>query len=204
MIIDTGAYKLSENQYLVPEAVKKQIVIGHTGTNGMKHFIKWATRLNGGYKKTAAFTISKNGQVFNHFDPIYSSNILNNPYLDKRSIVILLENEGWHVNDKENNEFINWLGYIYNKPDEIIEKKWRNYQYWAPYTKEQFESCIVLVNHLCDEFYIAKNAVAHNTKLDNVIDFEGIMYRSNIDINYTDLNPTWDFNLFKQRIENED
>lgn len=204
MIIDSGKYRLGEDQYLIPEAVKKQIVIGHTGTKGMRHFTKWTTRLNGNYKKTAAFTISKSGQVFNHFDPIYSSNILNNPHLDKRSIVILLENEGWLVKDPENNEFIDWLGHIYNKPEEVTGRLWRNYKYWIPYTKEQFESCVVLVNHLCKEFYISRNAVPHNTKLDDFMDFEGILYRSNIDVNYTDLNPTWDFNLFKQRIENED
>jgi hypothetical protein len=204
MIIDTATYKLDENQYLVPEAIKKQIVIGHTGTMDMKHVTKWKTRLNGNYKKTAAFTISKSGQVFNHFDPIFSSTILNNPYLDKRSIVILLENEGWLSKDGENNEFIDWLGYIYNKPEEIIEKKWRNYQYWSPYTIEQFEATVALVNHLCEEFYINRYTVPHNTKLDDLLDFEGIMYRSNLDINYTDLNPSWDFNLFKQRIENED
>src|ERR1044072_4051225 len=204
MIIDTETYKLSENQYLVPETIKKQIVIGHTGTRDMKHVVKWTTRLNGKYKKTAAFTISKGGHVFNHFDPIFSSSILDSIHQDKRSIVILLENEGWLTHDEENDEFIDWLGYIYNNPEEIIEKKWRSYQYWAPYTKEQFESTVELVKQLCDEFFIPRYAVAHNTKLDEVIDFEGILYRSNFGVNYTDLNPTWDFSLFKQMIENED
>src|SRR5689334_16582613 len=117
MIIDSSTYKLSENQYLTPEAVKKQIVIGHTGTRDMKHFTKWTTILDGNYIQTAALTISKRVQVFNHYEPIYSSNILGGAHLHKRSILILHENERWLVYDTENKEFIDWLRYIYNKPD---------------------------------------------------------------------------------------
>jgi hypothetical protein len=76
MRIDEKSYCLSDDNYMKFETIKKQIVIGHTGTNKMRHIEKWKNRLNGKYKKTAAFTIDTNGKVYKHFDPIYFSEIL--------------------------------------------------------------------------------------------------------------------------------
>jgi N-acetyl-anhydromuramyl-L-alanine amidase AmpD len=203
MIIDTTTYQLPESNYLTPETVKKQIIIGHTGSKDMKHFTKWMTRLNGNYKKTAAFTIDAAGRVFNHFDPLFSSNLLGRVEIDKKSIIILLENEGWLTKDAERGEFLNWVGHIYNKPENVVEKRWRNYQYWSPYSEEQFNSTVELVNQLCDEFFIPKFVISHNTKVEGLDNFEGVLYKSNIDKNNTDLNPSWGFVQFKQLIENE-
>jgi hypothetical protein len=203
MVIDSVTYKLPDNNYLRPEAIKKQIVLGHTGTWGMNHFTKWITRLNGRYQKTAAFTIDVAGTIFNHFDPIYSSNLIGKADIDKKSIIILLENEGWLAHDPEINQFSNWVGHIYNNPEKVFEKRWRSYQFWAPYTEEQFESAIQLVNQLCDEFFIPKFVIPHNTKLEGLAEFEGVLYKSNIDKNNTDLNPAWNFEGFKTRVEYE-
>lgn len=203
MNIDYNTYRLPDNNYLTPETIKKQIVIGHTGTEGMKHFAKWTTRHNGNYKKTAAFTIDAAGQVYNHFDPVYSSNLIGKVEIDKKSIIILLENEGWLIKDPEKGQFLNWIGHIYNKPEEVVERRWRNYQFWPPYTEAQFKAAIDLVNQLCQEFFIPKFVIPHNTKIDGLDEFEGVLYKSNIDKNNTDLNPTWDFELFKQNVENE-
>ena len=74
MIIDTTTYTLSDKHYIKEQTNKKQIVIGHTSTSQMRHVTKWENRLNGEYKKTAAFTISKDGNIYQHFDPIYFSN----------------------------------------------------------------------------------------------------------------------------------
>ena len=203
MLIDDKKYQLSDLNFIKEETIKKQIVIGHTATNKMKHFIKWVTRLNGKYSKTAAYTISTNGKIYQHFDPIYSSNILKNTELDKRSIIILLENEGWLTKNNEKNEFINWFGDIYNKPENVVEKRWRGYTHWVPYTDKQFDSTLWLTKKLCDEFYIEKFAIPHNTKLENFDDFKGVLYRANLDKDYTDLNPSWNFEYFKYKLENK-
>jgi hypothetical protein len=202
MNIDKTTYKLSENNYFNEETIKHQIVIGHTSTHDMKHVIKWKNRLNGKYKKTAAFTIDINGKVFNHFDPSFFSGFLENLELDKKSIIILLENDGSLIKDTENNQFINWIGHIYNKPELVIEKRWRNYQYWAPYSESQVKTAVELVRSLCKEFYIPIFAVPHNTKLDNVDGFEGILYKSNLEKHYTDLSPAWNCEIFKNKLEN--
>ena len=201
MIIDTTTYKLSNSNFIEEETIKKQIMIGHTGTHNMNHFTKWVNRLNGTYKKTAAFTIDLSGNVYQHFDPIYFSPILDNLDMDKKSIVILLENDGWLVKDTEKNHFINWIGNIYNKPDDIIERKWRGYSYWVPYTIKQMESAVLLANKICEEFFIDKFAIPHNIKLDTLDDFKGVLYRSNIEKYYTDLSPAWNCELFKSKLE---
>lgn len=201
MIIDSVSYQLSTDNYFQIESIKKQIVIGHTYNHDMKHIIGWQHRYNGKYKKTAAYTISADGVVYNHFQPKFQSKYFNNLEMDKKSVVILLENDGWLIKDDKTNEFFTWIGDIYNEPSKIVEKKWRGYEYWAPYNKKQIKSLEGLVKLLCDEFSIPLIAIDHNTKLDDVLDYEGIIYRSNLNKNYTDLSPSWDFIMFKNKIE---
>jgi N-acetyl-anhydromuramyl-L-alanine amidase AmpD len=203
MVEINNDFLLNENNYISVNCVKTNIILASTFNNNMRHVIGWKNRLNGKNKKTAAFTIDAAGTIYKHFDPKNYSNFLKNVNLNTKSIVILLENDGWLVKDNNKNEFINWLGDIYKEPDLVFNKKWRGYEYWVPYTKEQFEATIDLVKILCNEFDIPLQAISHNTKVDNINDFNGVIYRSNIEKHYTDLNPSWDFNEFKNRIENE-
>jgi Na+/proline symporter len=64
-----------------------------------------------------------------------------------------------------------------------------------------FDSALNLVSNLCDEFNIPKNVISHNTKINNFFDYRGVLYKSNLNKNYTDLNPSWDFDKFKQKLE---
>lgn len=196
-------YGLPEKNYIKVETIKKSIILGNLYNSPEINFTKWTTRYNGDYKKTAAFTIDVAGCIYRHFDPTYYSNIIGNVELDKRNIVILLENEGWLVKNEKENKFIDWMGYIYNRSDEIFEKKWRNQQFWAPYSIEQVDSTINLVTKLCGDFNIKKLVIPHNTKIDDTENFEGIFYRSNIEKHYTDLSPAWSCENFKYRLENE-
>jgi hypothetical protein len=142
MDINDRDFFLDEKNYIKEETIKKQIVIGHTGNNNMSHFVKWTTRLNGKYNKTAPYTINSDGIVYQHYDPIYTSKMLGNIDLDNKSIIILLENDGWLIKDEEKNKFFNWVGNIYNKPDLVVEKRWRGYLHWAQYTKKQLQSTV--------------------------------------------------------------
>jgi N-acetyl-anhydromuramyl-L-alanine amidase AmpD len=202
MIIDRKTYKLEPKNYTPIESKKTRIVLGHTNNYDMKHFIGWQKRLNGKYQKTAHFTISKDGNVYEHFDPKFYSSYFKYHDLNSKSIVVLLENEGYLIKDSKNQQFITWLGDIYKGGSDVLEKKWRNLNYWAPYTKEQMNSAVELVNTLCDDFNIPRDTINHNTKLNSLGDFSGILYKANLDKFYTDLNPTWDFEVFKNKIEN--
>ena len=194
-------YLLPVNNYTPIETIKEQIVLGNTFNSNMRHVKGWLHRYNGNYKKTASFTISKNGEIHQHFEPKYYSRILDSEKQNKKSIVILLENEGWLLKDDKKNQFITWLGDIYNL-DGVNTKKWRDYEYWTPYTEKQIESIVSLIISLCDEFNIPKLVINHNTKIDNLDDFKGILSKSNLNKNYTDLSPSWDFSVFINKIEN--
>lgn len=201
MVLDETKYVLSDNNYIKQESQKTQIVIGHTFNSDMKHFLGWQNRYNGKYNKTAAFTIDAAGFVYKHFEPKYKSNFFDLDELNDKTIVILLENYGWLNKDNEKKEFITWLGDIYNKSSAVIDKRWRNNRYWDPYTLEQQDACLSLVSKLCEDFNIPKTVISHNTKIEKFFDYKGVLYRSNLDKNYTDLNPSWDFEIFKQKLE---
>lgn len=201
MIIDNKTYHLNEKNYVRLESNKSLIVLGHTNNSEMKHFIGWQKRLGGLYKKTAHFTILRDGTIHQHFDTKYSSEYFPNQLLNNKSIIILLENEGYLTKDSKTNEFITWLGDIYKEKDNIVEKKWRNLNFWISYTKEQFDSTIELVKSICTRHGIPKDSMSHNTKVNNLGGFSGIVYKANLEKFYFDLNPTWDFQLFKTKIE---
>lgn len=201
MNLDKETYVLSENNYIKEETQKTQIVIGDTFNGDMRHFFGWEHRYNGKYKKTAAFTIDAAGLIYRHFDPKYKSNFFDIKELNDKSIVILLENYGFLYKDVEKKEYITWLGDIYNKSTSVTDKRWRNNRFWDTYTEEQIESCLKLVSSLCDEFNIPKKAISHNTKIDNFFDYSGVLYHSNVNKNCTDLNPSWSFDIFKEKLE---
>ena len=201
MIINNVKHLLPLNNYISVETVKKQIILGHTFNHDMRHIVGWLHRYNGEYKKTAAFTIDINGVIYQHFDPKYHSRYFNNADLDKKSIVVLIENEGWLTKDNVKNEFITWIGDIYNKSNKVVDKKWRGYDYWSSYNEKQVESAIVLIKKLCGDFDIPMTSVSHNTKIDNLVDYTGVIYKSNLEKHYSDLSPSWDFIKFKNKLE---
>jgi hypothetical protein len=194
------SYILSKDNYTRIESIKKQIVIGNTNNHDMKHYIGWVNRYNGKYKKTAAFTIDIHGTIYKHFEPKYQSEYFKDLEQNNKSIVILLENDGWLTKNDEKNSFLSWLGYIYKEQD-VFEKKWRANNYWAHYGKEQIDSAVKLVKELCNEFYIPLTAMTHNVKMNDLEDYTGILYKSNIEMYYTDLSPAFDFEYFINNIE---
>lgn len=201
MNIDDKTYKLDSKNFIQLESKKTKIVLGHTFNNNMRHVIGWNTRYNGKYKKTAAFTVALDGTIYKHFEPKYHSNYFKNRDLNLKSIVILLENNGPLSKDYKNNQFITWTGDIYKQTNDVVEKKWRGSLYWPSYSEEQFHSTIELVKSLCNDFNIPLVAINHNTKVEYLGDFSGVLYKSNLDKHYTDLNPCWDFEIFKENIK---
>jgi N-acetyl-anhydromuramyl-L-alanine amidase AmpD len=200
MNIDNKKYQLPSNNYIPIVSTKKQIVIGNTFNKDMLHYTGWLHRYNGNYKKTAHFTITKDGKIYNHFDSKYFSHFFKDNKLNEKSIIILLENEGYLIKKNKKLEFINWVGSIYNESDKIFEKKWRGYNYWDSYSEKQMESLSELVLMLCERFNLPVTIVNHNTKIEQINNIS-IFYRSNIKKYFTDLNPSWDCEFFKNKIE---
>lgn len=201
MKINNQTYKLGINNYIKNRHSKQQIVIGSTFSENMNHVSGWKTRFGGKSKKTAAFTIDIYGNIFQHYPPEYYSEFFGIIGLDEHIIPILIENEGWLTKNVKTNEYINYVGNTYNRKDSVVEKNWRGHKYWAPYTLEQLDSAIKLCNYLCKTFGIQFQTISHNTKFDGIYDYNGIVYKSNFDKNYTDLSPAWDYVGFKNKIE---
>ena len=203
MHLDNKTYILNKNNYYRSNNKKTQIVIGHTLSKDMSFFGGWLNRMNGKFKKTTPFTIDLSGKIFNHYSPNYHSDFLGFDPHDLKIIPILLVNEGWLIKDIINNQYIDWVGNIYEREDKIVERRWRSHTYWAPYTEKQIKSLVELVKHLCGEFEIEKRVIEHNTQVYDIDKFEGIVFKSNYNKNTTDLSPAWDYNIFKQLVENE-
>ena len=201
MDINLEKYKLDDKNYYLTEFNKRQIVVGNSFSEKDYHIKGWQTRMGGDYKKTSTFTIFKNGEIHQHFEPSMYSDFLDNKSMDKKIISISMENQGWLQKDLTNNEYFNWVGNIYKKNKVVFEKRWRGYTYWDNYTKKQITACSELVRYLCDRYNIPKNCVGHNTYIDGIEYFEGVAYRSNYYKDSTDLNPSWDFRKFKELIE---
>ena len=199
--INNQTYKLSQNNYIERHHSKQQIVLGNTFSEHMNHVNGWKTRNGGKFKRVSTYTIDFYGNIHQHYPPEYYSHYFNITGVDEHIITISIENEGWLVKDIVNDEYINYVGNIYNRKDDVIEKSWRGQKFWAPYTNNQLDSTVKLCKYLCDTFGISKETVSHNTKFDDVHEFIGVTYKSNFGKHYTDLSPAWDYNTFKNKLE---
>lgn len=195
--INKEKYSLNENNYYGLVYEKTQIVIGHTGRKDMRHYNGWLKRNFGNYKKTAAFTIDRDGKVYQHYDPIYFSDFIEHDQ-DRCSIPITLVNVGWLKFNELNNTYKDWLGHSYSPKNNFIKRNWRNREFWFPYTKEQEESLFLLVNKLCDDFDIKKECIGNNIYDENADIYKGITFRSNYYSELTDVSPAFKMDLFKE------
>jgi N-acetyl-anhydromuramyl-L-alanine amidase AmpD len=197
MLIDIDTYKLTESNYHKENYDKTQIIIGHSFQKEMLHYAGWIYRLNGKNKKTATFTITKEGIVYQHYDPNYYSSFINNQQ-DKASISIVLENLGWFRKDAMIDRYVDWLGNSHKKNNgEILNKRWRNYTYWDCYTEIQMNSLTELLTELSQKYNISKDFIGHNVFDENVDLFKGITFRSNYYQESTDVSPAFDMEILK-------
>ena len=201
MLIDNEKYKLENGNFYHKEYQKTQIVLGNTFNIGMDHVKGWKHRNLGNYKNTSTFSIDRKGNIYEHYDPKFYSDFIGNENYDKKIISILIENRGWLLKDITKNIYIDWVGNIYNKKINVVDKRWRGYNYWEPYTNKQLNSTVELVKYLCDKYDIKPSVVGHNTYIEDITLHEGISFRSNYSKHMTDLNPAWDYIKFKNKIE---
>lgn len=189
--------QLYHTNYVNTQFDKKQIVLCDTHRKGFLHYRYWLDRLDGRYKATTPFTVDKDGKIYKHYDPKYMSAIMGNKAVDMKNIYISLVNMGWL---KENDgKFYNWIGDEFE--DTPFRCEWRSKYFWDPYTKEQIDSVIELCSYLCNEHGIPFSCMRSNTIFNYASDFEGVTYKSNHGSMFTDINPSWDFKGFKNKLE---
>ena len=183
------------------EKEKKQILLTHSGRNIMDYMMSIKYRFNGVPKKLPHYLIGRDGKVVQVLEDKYNSNFSSNDRVNSKSIVICLENLGWLEKVPLKLHHINWIGNIYK--GDVFDKKWRDYFFWQPYTESQINSLAELCNELSKEMKIKPNLIGHNTKLTGIEKYEGIVVRSNFDVTHTDVNPSFNFEEFLKKIENE-
>lgn len=199
-MIDFSSYTLTEKNYYNLETNKKQIVIGNSFNINMYHYVGWIHRTGGFYKKVSNFSIDREGKIYQHFDPKYYSDFLPNSIYNKNIISIILVNEGWLDYDIKDKKYLNSLG-NFHKGNDVLEKRWRSHSFWDTYPEKQVESLINLTKYLFEKYNITKKVLSHNTYVKDISGFEGVTYRSNWIKDSTDLSPSFDFDIFKNKTE---
>jgi N-acetyl-anhydromuramyl-L-alanine amidase AmpD len=179
---------------------KKQIILCHTSREVEEYLTSLKVRYNSKYDKIPNYIITKDGRILQLLPDEGHSNFFMESNINRNSIIVCLENLGWLEKKPLTNHYINWKGSIYNQ--EVYEKKWRDFFFWEPYSEEQVKSTAELCLHLTEILKIKKMCVGHNTKIDGVENFEGIVSKSNFDGKYTDLNPSFSFDTFNKLIQN--
>lgn len=181
---------------------KKQIILCHSFRpkenylNGLKY------RKNGEYGKIPNYFITKEGEILNLISDDSYSKFFSDSDVNRNSIVICLENLGWLNKTPLGLSYSNWIGDIYSKT--IFERKWKDKIFWEPYSEEQLSSLVELSKKLLTKFSIDNKFIGHNTKVDGVKLFNGIVCRSNYNSRYTDISPAFQYEKFKNLIENDE
>jgi hypothetical protein len=179
---------------------KKQIILCNSFRPQGEYLNSLKYRFNGNYKKIPNYLITKSGVVLNLISDDSYGNFFSENEVNKNSIVICLENLGWLQKTPLGLSYSNWIGDIYSK--DIFERKWRSKIFWEPYTKEQITSLVELSKKLLKKFSIDNKFIGHNTRVDGVKLFNGIVCRSNFSDKFLDLNPSFEYEYFKKEIEN--
>ena len=187
---------LGESKY------KKQIILCETKRDYKNYIMSLKSRYSGKNPYLPNYVISRDGEVYNIMKPSNYSNFLNNPNLDKNSIIICLENFGWLEKKPIENIYLNWIGDIYKK--EVFERKWRDRNFWQPYdNNKQIESLVNLLKTLCEDFEIPKVCPETNVVLANADKFRGIVSRSSFNLDFKDLNPSFDFKRLQKLLSDD-
>ena len=187
--------------YLGTNQNKKQIIITETKRDYKNYINALKYRYNKKNTYLPNFIVTKEGEIYKILDSEKYSNYMQDQELDKNAIIIALENHGWLKKNALDNTFLNWVGDIYKK--EVFEKKWRDQLFWDPYNEKQIEVLSKLTNQLCEEFNIPKTCIDSNVRQEGVENFRGIVTKSNFDFIHKDVNPSFNFKLFKKNLENE-
>ena len=180
---------------------KKQIILCHTSREVEEYLTSLKFRYNSKYDKIPNYLVTKNGKILQLLPDEGHTNFFSEDNINRNSIIVCLENLGWLEKKPLTNYYINWKGSIYNQ--EVYEKKWRDFFFWQPYTTSQLEATAELCNELIESLNLERRFIGHNTKVEGIDQFGGIVSKSNFDTSYTDLNPSFNFEMFTKFIEYE-
>lgn len=200
--LDTTTYKIDEKFYTKVETPKKKIVLTETGFNDMKHLSKLTINEYEPMKCVPHFTITENGEIYQHFDTEYYSNIVEDDKINQHSINISFVNLGWLTYMIGKDVPVNWCGIEVNDEDRIFEfsTDYRNCTFFHSFTKKQISSAVELSLYLIEKHGIKKDFNIHAFLMDGIdpVEYEGICSRSSLSLAYKDVSPAFDFKNFSK------
>jgi hypothetical protein len=194
-------YELTDFNPIGSSDKKTRIILTETKRGYRDYILSLKYRYNKKNPYLPNYVITKGGEIYNIIKPDQYSNYMVDEEVNKTSIIIALENLGWLKKNTLSETYVNWIGDIYK--DKVFEKKWRDYFFWDPYNKEQMVVLSKLLIELCDKFNIPKKTLGYNVKYEGVENFKGVVTRSNFDSIYKDTNPSFNFKLLNELLEND-
>ena len=180
---------------------KRQIILAHTSRNINDYLQSLKFRFNGDFKRIPNYIITREGKIIQLLGNTEHSEYFKDPNINRNSIIISLENLGWLQKEPLTDHYINWIGDIYK--GEVFKKKWRDYFFWQPYTDTQIKNLGLLCKELFEVVNIKPQIIEHNTKINGIEKYYGVVTKSNFSIDYTDVSPAFEFNELLKNIENE-
>jgi len=197
LLIDKEKYSIGTINHYQSKNKKTQIILGGSLRKDSNHILHLINKDFGLTKKWPTYSICRNGIIYQHYDPTFYGDYMGIKEIDKKSISVVLENMGMLFYDTNKEHFVNWINEICD--DELVfEKLWKNFRYWENYTDQQYESLAILCEFLFKECGVERDGLGFNVHDQDSIGYKGILTRSNIDSDYTDLNPSFNFQkLFK-------
>jgi N-acetyl-anhydromuramyl-L-alanine amidase AmpD len=197
--IDKTTYNIPSENYYKSKNKKTQIILAGSLRSESNHIKRLSKKSYGMTKKWCTYTISRDGKIYQHYDPKYYTDFMVDKEIDKKSISIVLENMGSLFYDDETDKWYNWI--METCTNELVyEKHWKSGRYWESYTEKQFISTIELCKYLSKKYNIILDSLGLNVYESFTKNFQGIVTRSNYDIDYSDLNPQFNFKRFLKEI----
>lgn len=191
--VDKKTYRVKEkDNYIKYKTNKDLIIIGDTSRKGNNHIKRMLYKDFGYSREWNTYTITREGIVYEHFDPKYFSEFSGDENINKRSISILFENMGFLY--KENNRFYNWIHEECENLDLIFRKHWKIGYYWEKYTEKQYVSFVELLIRLFKNFKIPQRMIDNNLYYEDSYDYKGVLSCSNLSKEEVDVNPSFDYN----------
>jgi hypothetical protein len=199
--IDSETYSIKEFNRYNTQIAKTQIILATSLRKDSNHIIRLSHKDYGNTKAWNTFSISRAGEIYQHYNPIYHTDFLGIKEVDSKSISIVLENMGWLVAESDN-KYINWINEVCDVND-IEEKQWLGYNFWEKFPQKQIENTVLLCRRLCDEFVIPKILMDFHHYHKETHKFRGIVFRSNYIEESSDVNPLFDIEKFNEMLRKE-
>jgi len=200
--IDKKKYKIGEDNYIKKKTKKNLIIIGDTCRSSSNHIIRMQQKDFGNSREWNTFTISRDGKIYQHYNPDYYSDYSGDVKIDKRSISILFEN--MNCLNAVDEKYYNWINEECKDIHNIYKKYWKSGYYWEKYTEEQYNSLAGLLIELFDKYKdIPNRIIASNLYESESYNYKGVLSRSNISKEEVDVNPSFDYKKLISLISNK-